>query len=526
MPLSFFERLDERAQALGSLLCVGLDPHPADLSAPTAAAAKEFCLRLIAATSDLALAYKPNAAFFEAFGPAGWAVLQEVIAAVPDGIPVVLDAKRGDIASTAEAYARAVFEELGAHAMTVSPYLGSDSLEPLLRDPARGIFLLCKTSNPGSSDLQDLILSGTPPLKLYEHIAQRAQQDWNANRNLGLVVGATHPEALARLRELAPDLWFLAPGVGAQGGDLRAAMQAGLRKDGLGLLLPVSRAISRAADPRAAAHNLVAEMRLCIPSPFGRGQGEGSSPFPNAILHEEKRPSPCPLPKGEGIQSPTPTFIGAGGEVLTPLPLRGGVGGEVSVLPTALSSHLLSAGCIRFGQFKLKSGLISPIYIDLRQLVSHPTLLAEVAAAYLPLLAQLTFDRLAALPYAALPIATAISLQNGRPLLYPRKESKDYGTRAEIEGEYQAGETVVVIDDLATTGSSKFEAIEKLSAAGLIVRDVVVLVDRQSGASEALAAAGLRLHAVFTLNGLLDKWEQSGEVPPDQIAAAREFLKA
>jgi uridine monophosphate synthetase len=524
--LSFFEKLDERARALNSLLCVGLDPHPSDLSAPTAAAAREFCLRLIAATADVALAYKPNAAFFEASGPAGWTALQEVIAAVPDGIPVVLDAKRGDIASTAEAYARAAFEELGAHALTASPYLGRDSLEPLLRDPARGIFLLCKTSNPGSADLQDLSLSGTPPLKLYEHVAQLAQHTWNANRNLGLVVGATYPEALARLRELAPDLWFLAPGVGAQGGDLRIAMRAGLRKDGLGLLLPVSRAISRAADPHAAAHRLVAEMRLCIPSPSGRGQGEGLSSPRNIALGNGEEPSPCPLPRGEGIQSPAPALREASGEILPPLAfLERGAGGE-GKLQSHLASHLLSAGCIRFGQFKLKSGLISPIYIDLRQLVSHPALLAEVANAYQPLLAQLTFDRLAALPYAALPIATAISLQNGCPLLYPRKEVKDYGTRAEIEGEYHSGETAVVIDDLATTGSSKFEAIEKLSAAGLIVRDVVVLVDRQSGASEALAEAGLRLHAVFTLNALLAEWERSGQVPPGQIEAAREFLKS
>jgi uridine monophosphate synthetase len=157
-------------------------------------------------------------------------------------------------------------------------------------------------------------------------------------------------------------------------------------------------------------------------------------------------------------------------------------------------------------------------------LVSVPELLSEVAAAYRPLLARLQFDRLAALPYAALPIATAISLQSGWPMFYPRKEAKEYGTKAEIEGEYHPGEIVVVIDDLATTGGAKFEAIEKLSSAGLVVRDVVVLVDRQSGASEALAQAGFRLHAVLTLSGLLDYWERSGGVAAEQIAATREFL--
>ena len=143
-----------------------------------------------------------------------------------------------------------------------------------------------------------------------------------------------------------------------------------------------------------------------------------------------------------------------------------------------------------------------------------------------PLLARLAFDRLAALPYAALPIATAISLQAGWPLIYPRKEAKDYGTRAEIEGEFHPGETAVVIDDLATTGASKFEAIAKLTAAGLLVRDVVVLIDRQSGAAAALAAAGLRLHAVFTLTALLDHWQRTAQVPAAQIEAARAFIAA
>jgi uridine monophosphate synthetase len=191
----------------------------------------------------------------------------------------------------------------------------------------------------------------------------------------------------------------------------------------------------------------------------------------------------------------------------------------------SLADGLLEAGCIKFGEFTLKSGLKSPIYIDLRQIITYPKLLEQIGRAYLPLLKNLKFDRIAGLPYAAIPIATAISLAGNYPMIYPRKEAKTYGTKAEIEGEYHNGETVVVIDDLATTGGSKFEAIEKLTGAGLVAKDVVVLVDRQSGAKESLEKAGYSLHAVLTIGQLLDYWEETGKVENEKIAQTRKFLK-
>ena len=191
----------------------------------------------------------------------------------------------------------------------------------------------------------------------------------------------------------------------------------------------------------------------------------------------------------------------------------------------SLADGLLEAGCIKFGEFTLKSGLTSPIYIDLRRIITHPKLLADIAQAYLPILSTLQFSRIAGLPYAAIPIATAISLAGNYPMIYPRKEAKSYCTKAEIEGEYHAGYTVVVIDDLATTGGSKFEAIEKLTGAGLVVKDVVVLIDRQSGAKESLAGAGYSLHAVLTIGQLLEYWEETGKVEKDKIEATRKFLK-
>ena len=488
---TFFSFLAKRVDDCSSLLCVGLDPHPSDLPAPTAAAARDFCLRLVKATAPYAAAFKPNTAFFELHGPEGWTALKDVIAAVQaesdrlgSMIPVILDAKRGDIASTAEAYAKSAFEHLGVHAITLSPYLGKDSIDPFLAYKEKGVFLLCKTSNPGAADLQDLNFvgaDGRPPIPLHVHVAHLAQQ-WNTGNNIGIVVGATQPEALARVRLAAPDLWFLVPGVGTQGGDLETALRSGLRADGKGMLINVSRAISRSENPRLEAAKLRDEMLQVIRDQGLGNQGGESNPgylIPNYLL-----PNPF----------------------------------------STLADNLLEAGCVKFGEFTLKSGLKSPIYIDLRQLVSRPSLLTRVAESYLPILHHLTFDRLAGLPYAAIPIATAISLQGHYPMIYPRKEVKDYGTKAGIEGEYHAGETVVVIDDLATTGGSKFEAIEKLTAAGLTVRDVVVLIDRQSGAKEALEGAGFRLHAVLTITDLLDYWEKAGKVEQAKIEETRAFL--
>jgi uridine monophosphate synthetase len=487
MKKPFFTLLEERVRKTGSLLCIGIDPHPQDVKGEDVQNLLQFCLDLVEATVESAAAYKPNAAFFEAYGPDGIRVLQQVIASVPEDIPVILDAKRGDISSTAQAYAHAVFKTMGAGAVTINPYLGKDAVDPFIADPDQAIFLLCKTSNPGSGDLQDLTVleegssragSGSGQfragLRLYERVALLAQE-WNINKNIGLVVGATHPKQLGRVRGLAPDLWFLAPGIGTQGGDLEATLLAGLREDGSGVLVNVSRSITRAPDPGQAARDLLEEIQQVRARVLASRQKSVLPALPAALAE--------------------------------------------------LAEGLLEAGCVKFGSFKLKSGLESPIYIDLRQLVSHPVLLAQASSAYIPLLKELHFDRIAALPYAALPIAAAISIQSGWPMIYPRKEIKAYGTKAEIEGSYTAGEKVVVIDDLATTGGSKFEAIEKLTGAGLEVHDVVVLIDRQSGAFESLAEAGLRMWAVFTLSDLLDYWERQGHVALEHIQQTREFLQ-
>ena len=276
---SFFSFLEKRVDDCSSLLCIGLDPHVNDLPSPTAEAARDFCINLVKQTARYAAAFKPNAAFFEVFGADGWIALKDVVTAIQEEsnrmgslIPTILDAKRGDIASTAEAYAKSAFETLGVHCITLNPYLGKDSIEPFIRNSEKGVFLLCKTSNPGSGDLQDLMVAsdnGQPStVYLYEHVARLAQS-WNTNRNIGLVVGATHVDAMLRVRAAAPDLWFLAPGIGAQGGELESALKAGLRRDGKGLLINVSRSVARAEKPGLAAAELRDEILVIRSSLIG-----------------------------------------------------------------------------------------------------------------------------------------------------------------------------------------------------------------------------------------------------------------
>jgi orotidine-5'-phosphate decarboxylase len=235
--MTFTEMLQDAETRNQSMLCVGLDPDPARFPAGMrgdAARIHDFCAAIVDATADLAIAFKPQIAYFAAHRAE--AQLERLIAhirrAAPH-VPVILDAKRGDIGSTAEQYAIEAFERYGADAVTLSPFMGFDSVEPYLRHHGKGAFLLCRTSNPGGDDLQGQRLSSVPgaPL-LYEHVATLAQGPWNRNGQLGLVVGATYPAELERVRALAPTLPLLIPGVGAQGGDAQATVRAAWRGAG------------------------------------------------------------------------------------------------------------------------------------------------------------------------------------------------------------------------------------------------------------------------------------------------------
>jgi uridine monophosphate synthetase len=437
----------------------------------TAAAAHAFCLRLIDATHDLACAFKLNIAFFEALGAEGYAALREVIAYIHQcnpSIPVILDAKRGDITSTAEAYAKAAFDYLQADAITINPYMGYSVLTPFLSYAGKGVFVLCRSTNPDARDVQELATDTFQPL--WEVIASQVKA-LNDSERVGLVASALDSADLAYLRRLDSRSWLLIPGVGAQGGDLESCVQGGVRADGLGVLINSSRSLGRADDPRAEALRL----REAI----------------NAA-----RASQAPT-----LASPR------------------------DILRRRVALALREAGCVRFGKFKLKSGVESPIYLDLRRLVSFPHALHDVSLWLAELIKPLTFNHIAAIPYAALPIAVTVGQLARRSVIYPRREQKAYGTGAAVEGVFAHGDTALLLDDLATTGESKFEAIARLESAGLRVRDVAVVIDRGQGARQALEAAGYNFHALITLHDLLEELERVGSLAPELRAEVEAWLR-
>eukprot|EP00980_Cylindrotheca_fusiformis_P006118 scaffold1319_cov126-Cylindrotheca_fusiformis.AAC.7 len=293
---SFFSKLEARVEEVNSLLCVGLDPHSKEIlndsvKTPTdkCDAAFTFCKTLIDATLPYAACYKPNAAFFEALGKDGEATLERVLKEIPSNVPILLDVKRGDIGSTAAAYAEACFEHLKADAVTLSPLMGWDSVAPFVTESysSKGAFLLCKTSNPGSNDILALNLASGEAV--YERIAKLAQ-NWSTSSgaSLGLVVGATDADALEKARKAAGEkVWILAPGVGAQGGNLEQAAKAGLNSEGTAMLIPVSRGISRAADPAAAAKELqemINSVRANIKQSSASTSGETIQPYQQEFL--------------------------------------------------------------------------------------------------------------------------------------------------------------------------------------------------------------------------------------------------
>ncbi|KAG1698879.1 hypothetical protein DVH05_014263 [Phytophthora capsici] len=463
MATSFFSSLRARVAAVDSLLCVGLDPHVAELPEASAAAAQSFCLNLIKQTQHVAAAYKPNSAFFEAFGAEGITALHAVIKAIPAGIPVLLDAKRGDISTTAAAYAVSAFDQLNAHAITLAPYMGADSIDPFVRGhPERGCFVLCKTSNPSANDFQTLSVGSRA---LFEEVAAKCEQ-WNSEDNVGLVVGATDVEALRRVRAVTPNLWILAPGIGAQGGNLEEAVTAGLSADGLGLLVPVSRGISKAANPKEAAESL-----------------------------------------RDAINAVRKTKVAAASTVVT------------NSSANEFIKFALSFGVLKFGDFTLKSGRKSPYFFN-AGLFRTGRALGQLGKFYAQAIhdSGVEFDVLFGPAYKGITLAAAVAIAYADmygvdiPFAYNRKEAKDHGEGGVLVGADMTGKKVLIIDDVITAGTAIREAFAILEKTNAQVSGVCISLDRQekvsiedtrSAIDQVKASFGIPVVSIATLDNLV-----------------------
>jgi uridine monophosphate synthetase len=476
--MDFFSSIESIVAEKKTCLCVGLDPR-VDPSLGTAEECAASILaankRIIEATAPYAAAFKPNLAFYEALGPEGIAALERTISCVPDGIPVILDAKRCDIDSTAEAYAAAIFGRLRGDAVTLSPYMGKDAALPFLAYEGRGVFMLCRTSNKGAGLFQDLLLSGSSGEEredaepLYIRVAKECSS-WSDS--VGLVVAGNDPAGLRAVRAAAPRAWFLAPGVGAQGGSADAAFAAGAREDGMGVLVVAVRSIAESRDPGAEARRLRDSMDAARSNLAGSRSGAAS-------------PARDELKDG---------FLRA----------------------------LIATGCFRLGDFVLKSGKKSPFYIDLRRLVSDPAALSLAAKAYARAARGLEYDRIAGIPAAGLPLATAASLRIGKPMIWPRMPVKEHGTGNRVEGDFSKGERALLLDDLITTGASKLEAAEILRGEGLVVDQLAVLIERGRQGRRDMEAAGIDLRSFAHVRELFAVCESLGLVD----AARRRELEA
>ncbi len=465
--MDFFGRLEIIWKERGTLLCIGLDPR----LAPGETADELFrrSMKIVDATTPFAACYKPNIAFYEAYGAAGMDALARLVKSIPGEIPVLLDAKRGDIGTTAEAYAVACFESLGVDAVTLSPYLGRDAVDPFLSYKEKAVFLLARTSNPRAGVFQDISVDGQP---LYTVVARECAS-WSDR--VGLVAAGNDLDGMRAVRKAAPEAWLLAPGIGAQGGDIGEAWLAGAREDGLGVIPVAARAVADARDPASAAESLVASVRSAAAG-SRRSTGMGYD--------------------------------------------------RVTLLKRRVMRGLLDTGCFKTGSFVLKSGKTSPFYIDLRRAISDPTLLDAVASAYSMVAGGVHFDRIAGIPAAALPLATATAMHMKVPMVWPRMPAKDHGTGVRVEGQFVPGERVLLLDDLITTGSSKIEAIEILRGEGLVVEDLLVLLERGTQGRKDMTATGVKLRAFMHVRELFAFCEELGVIDSREREKLEAFADA
>ncbi|WP_414543586.1 bifunctional orotidine-5'-phosphate decarboxylase/orotate phosphoribosyltransferase [Nostoc sp. CCY0012] len=476
--MNFFDKLQRNITQNQSLLFVGLDPNPEMISAEYTSGdiisdLENWLQFVISETADFVCAYKPTLGFYEALGIPGLELLQKTLAAIPDHIPIILDAKHSDL-NTSTVFARTVFTEWQVDAITLSPYTGQDHVAPFLVYPDKAVFIVCCTSNPGAEALQQYPTKESP---LYLQVVKESK-NWGTPEQLGLEVGTTKPEVLARIRAIAHERMIMARSIWAEKNNLKQILEAGLNANNDGLLIPVPQDMLASADLCQNIQNLREEINQARTTIVG-----------DASSCDLWLPDVCVL-----NQHPQQDLI----------------------------LLLYDVGCIMFGNFVQASGATFPYYIDLRKIISNPQVFNQVLKAYEEILQRLNFDRIAGIPYGSLPTATGLALRLHYPMIFPRKEVKAHGTRRLIEGNFHPGETVVVVDDILISGKSVMEGAAKLQSAGLKVEDIVVLIDHEQGVKDRLLENGYRGHSVFTLSEITETLYQAGRINQEQFLAFKE----
>lgn len=470
--MHFFSKLEAAIGRNSSLLVVGLDPNPELLptgdgkpikQANLVPALEEWLQAIVAQTADLVCAYKPTLGFYQALGSAGLDLLQAVLKTIPAHMPVILDAKHSDL-NTSSVMAQTVFHEWQVDAITLNAYVGQDLVAPFLLYPGKAVFVLSCTANASAASLQHYPSIETP---FYLQVIQEANT-WGPTQQLGFEVGTTTPEVLARVRAIAPERLLLLRSLWQEDVDLPQLLQAGLSRNGEGLLIPVPQAWLSREDLVERVRSLQAQVNQVSRQAM-------QEPASCAVWFSNV----CTLERQPHLD---------------------------------LILQLYDVGCILFGNFVQASGAVFPYYIDLRKIISKPQLFQQVLNAYATILQDLSFDRIAGIPYGSLPTATGLALQLNRPMIFPRKEVKAHGTRRMVEGHFEPGETVVVVDDILISGKSAMEGAAKLQSVGLKVQDIVVFLDHEQDVKARLQANGYQPHAVLTLSEVIETLYQAGRM--------------
>ncbi len=566
--MNFFVKLTDAMASRQSLLITGLDPNPEMLQTWTRhhpssgsflAQARRWIKAVIDATGDHVCAYKPSLGFYQALGPIGIELLHEVRELVPRDMPLILDAKHGDL-NTSSALAQYVFRELGADALTLSPLAGQDIVAPFLLYPDRAVVITCHSSNPGARVFQHHPDEDRP---LYTTVVRESQL-WATAEQLLLEVGTSDPAVLARVRSAAPERFLILRSLWEQEERLEALLQAGLNASGDGLLLPLPQHLlvekGMAAGTSALRiqietmrhrwlSNVADRCDLWLPAPETGAAAAVLGGSAGAVVEGDGEEGDGEDVDGEAGAAKQGADLGAGagkgggGSLNAAVSSSGGRGagrnadavstgsdgakregaGRTSRVSSVdpldeLIVELFDVGCLLFGEYVQASGAVFNYYIDLRQIISDPNLFHRVLHAYAGQLEGLRFDRIAGIPYGSLPTATGLSLKLHLPLIYPRKEVKAHGARRLIEGDFNEGETVVVVDDILITGGSVLEGIAKLETSGLVVHDVVVFIDHGGQARQRLADAGYRTHAVLTIPRITNVLMAAGRLSSDQAS--------